>query len=80
MKIKKFIFTLLIIISLSFSLQPVNFIQKEKDAVVFVYEQTESKFLTDFIKRNETKRFSLFVSLTLNCLIIEKNLTVFNTS
>jgi len=80
MKFKKFIFTLLIVFSLSFSFQPVNFLQKEKDAIVFVYEFGENDFLTDFTKRNEAKRFSQFVSLTLKCLMIENCIPIFNTA
>lgn len=80
MKIRKFIFTLLIVFSLSFSFQSVNFLQKERDAIVFVYDRGNNDFLTDFTKRNEAKRFSLFVSLALKCMMIENRIQVFNTS
>lgn len=80
MKIKKSLFTLLIVFALSFSFQPVNFFKKEKESVVYVIETSIEKHSDEFLKRNENKKLCIAVSLTLQCFMIYKSNYCFNTS
>lgn len=81
MQIRKFLITVFIVFSLSFSFQPVSIYLKEKDGIVLVVNYNFDNFTNEFIKNNETRKFALLVSLTLMCLF--KNTVdniVYNTS
>ncbi len=80
MQTKKFLLTIFILFSLSFSFQPVNLYAKEKEAVVFILEYKQDKFTDDFVKKNETRRFQILISLSLNCMLYNLGNNYFNTS
>ncbi len=80
MQTKKFLLTVFIIFSLSFSFQPVNIYAKEKEAVVFILEYNQDKFTNDFIIKNEIRKFQILISLTLNCMLYSLENNYLNTS
>ncbi|MEO8666390.1 MAG: hypothetical protein ABI462_12935 [Ignavibacteria bacterium] len=80
MQIKKFLLTVLIIFSLSFSFQPVNIYAKEKEAIVFILQYKLDKFTEDLIIKNETRKFQILISLSLNCMLYSPGNNYFNTS
>jgi len=80
MHIKKFILALFIIISLNFSSQPVTLYSKEKDEIVFVVNKDLHIHTSDFINKNEYRKFTILFSLTLKLLLINNSGAAFNTS
>ncbi|MEP7145462.1 MAG: hypothetical protein ABI792_00485 [bacterium] len=80
MQTKKFLLTVFIIFSLSFSFQPVNIYAKDKEAVVFILEYNQDKFTNDFIIKNEIRKFQILISLTLNCMLYSLENNYLNTS
>lgn len=77
---KKYILAVFIVFSLSFSYQPVSIYSKEKDSVIYILECNQDNFTNDFIKKNETKKFNLLISLSFQCMIFKKNINFFNSS
>ncbi|MDZ4713624.1 MAG: hypothetical protein SGI89_15050 [bacterium] len=81
MQIKKIILALFIIFCLQFSFQPVGIYSREKDLIVFVIESKKDNSNDEFIKRNETRKFALLVSLSMMCLCYGSGgITLNNTS
>ncbi len=80
MNIKKFILAVFIVFSLSFSYQPISASAKEKEVIVFIVDYREDNFTRNFIKANETKKFEVLISLTLQCMIYKNGRILFNTS
>jgi len=80
MNIRKFLLAIFIVISLSFSYQPVNVFAKERESIVFIVDSRSDTFTNDFIKTNETRKYTILVSLTMKCLINNTEKGYFNTS
>ena len=80
MQPKKFILALFIVFSLSFSYQPVSIFAKEKESIVYILNFKQDNFTNDFIKKNEDRKLSIRVSLTLLAMICNAEKSVFNTS
>lgn len=80
MKIKKFILAIFIVISLSFSFQPVNIYAKEKEFIVYILDNHRDNFTNEFIKKNETRKLFILVSLTFKIMISNVGELVFDTS
>jgi len=80
MNIKKFIFALFIVFSLSFSYQPSALYSKEKEMIVVVLDYRQDDLTREFLKANETKRFSILVSLSLRILMEEPNQILINNT
>lgn len=80
MNIKKFILTVFIVFAFSFSYQPASVYSRDKEAIVFIMDFRQDTFTNDFIKRNETRRFEILVSLTLQCMFYKNGRILFNTS
>lgn len=71
MKIKKFIITIFIVLSVNFSFQPVIFYIRERQSVVYTIKSDKNKINDDFINQNETKRTYILVSLTFQAMVCE---------
>lgn len=71
MEFKKLILAVFIVFSLSFSYQPVSAFSTKKESVVYVLDSRYDKYVSDFIKKNETRLFSSMVSLSIKLLSIE---------
>jgi len=80
MDIRKFFLTIVIVFSLSLSFQPVNVFAKEKESIVFIIDSRNDNFTSDFIKRNETRKHAILVSLTIKVLIFKYQTNYINTS
>lgn len=80
MKIRKYILAVFIVFSLSFSFQPVIIYSKETDAVVFILEHKQDKLTNEFLNKNDTKRFIILISLTLQFMLYNERNKFFNTS
>jgi len=80
MNIRKFLLAIFIVISLGFSYQPVNIFAKERESIVFIIDARSDNFTNEFIKRNETRKQIILVSLTLKLLINNSEKVYFNTS
>ncbi|MCB0727103.1 MAG: hypothetical protein KDD00_06535 [Ignavibacteriae bacterium] len=80
MKIRKFLVTIFIILSVNFSFQPVTFYIRERQSVVYTIKSDKNKITDDFINKNETKRFYILVSLTFQAEICESEALRFNSS
>lgn len=80
MEIKKTILAILIVFTMSFSYQPVNVFQKERESIVYVIEVSKEKHLDEFMRRNQTKKLYILVSLTMQCLMTSGSTSTFNSS
>lgn len=80
MEIKKLILAVFIVFALNFSYQPVSIFTKERESIVFILDFRQDNFTNDFIKRNESRKFEILVSLTLQCLTYSNERIIFNTS
>ncbi len=80
MQIKKLIFAIFIIFSLSFSYQPVSIYSKEKEVIVYIVSKDQDNYTADFINKNESRKFVIQLSLILKLMIINKSEMTFNTS
>jgi hypothetical protein len=80
MQIKKIILAFFIIISLSFSFQPVSVYAKEKEVIVYILNKDQDINTADFINKNEHRKFVIQLSLTLSLLMIYQNNSLYNSS
>ncbi|MEO6695983.1 MAG: hypothetical protein ABIY50_01125 [Ignavibacteria bacterium] len=80
MMIKKILLTFVIVFALSFSFQSLNLNVRERMSVVFVLDSHTNPFISDFIKKNETRKFVILVSITMQCLVYSRENILFNTS
>lgn len=79
MKIRKYIFALILITVLSFSFQPGASFREFNESNVISLDVRKDDAVRDFIEKNEKKRFTELVSITLRC-VFEENNFVYNTS
>ena len=80
MQIKKFIFAIFIIFSLSFSYQPVSIYSKEKELIVYIMSKDQDDYTADFINENEFRKLAILTSLTFQSMIAGGNAVTYNTS
>jgi len=80
MNFKKFLLTIFIVTSLSLSYQPSNILSKEKESIVFIVDSRSDNFTNDFIKKNETRKHVILVSLTMRYLVNSSERAYFNSS
>lgn len=80
MQIKKIILAFFIIISLSFSFQPVTAYAKEKEVIVYNMNKDLDSNTADFINKNEHRKFVLQLSLILKVMMNNNSKVTFNTS
>ncbi|HMS34342.1 MAG TPA: hypothetical protein PKC91_09660 [Ignavibacteria bacterium] len=80
MQIKKFLLAFFIIFSLSFSFQPVTSYAKEREVIVYIMNKDLDSNTSDFINKNEHRKFVIQLSLILNVMMINKSKVTFNTS
>ncbi|HMS65081.1 MAG TPA: hypothetical protein PKD83_07485 [Ignavibacteria bacterium] len=72
MKIRKLILTVFILFSLSFSYQPVSGFTNLKAPVVFVLDVSKDKVTNEFLKAGKSSFLRTQVSLTIQCLILNR--------